>query len=113
MTNSSGKIVVEVVNTKTFQGDKNTVTYIGRPTILGNPFAMSTESERTSVCDAYESYFRERVEHDEEFRDCLDELAQQAIRNGYVRLGCFCKPKRCHGDTVASYLNQRIPQLTA
>ena len=29
----------------------------------------------------------------------------EVIRLAGKRLGCFCKPKACHGDILADYLN--------
>jgi hypothetical protein len=35
-----------------------------------------------------------------------EELKARAVRElrGKV-LGCYCKPKRCHGDIIAEYVN--------
>lgn len=82
-----------VVNKRDEQYD----VYIGRGSRWGNPFPMkeNTKAERDRVCDEYEKYFWESdlVNH-------LDELRGK-------KLGCFCKPKRCHGDFLAKLVNDK------
>lgn len=72
--------------------------YIGRPGLFGNPYEMSEEADRKRVIDEFRKYFAERIKTDEEFRKAVEAL------RGKV-LGCYCKPKPCHGDVIAQYLN--------
>lgn len=82
-----------VVNSRTHDYD----IYIGRGSKWGNPFNMRNKSdaERDRVCDAYEAWFKNQPE----LVNDLHEL------KGKV-LGCFCKPKRCHGDFLAREANK-------
>lgn len=70
--------------------------YIGRGSKWGNPFVMQNQSdeERDRVCDLYETYFWTTG-----LKDHLYKLKGR-------RLGCFCKPKRCHGDFLAKLVNE-------
>ena len=34
----------------------------------------------------------------------MRDLVKQKIKKG-MKLGCFCKPKNCHGDIIAEYVN--------
>lgn len=67
--------------------------YIGRPSKWGNPYPMRQERWRDQVCDQYEVYIATRLINgeitDEDFREFDGK-----------NLLCFCKPKRCHGDTL-------------
>lgn len=93
---------IEVVHCKK---DQDSI-YIGRGSVLGNPFKMDTEDMRDQVCKQYEDYFYEKIECNEpEFLDELTRLVEVAFHQGYVKLGCFCAPRRCHGDTVKTFLN--------
>ena len=93
---------IEVVHTKR---DPDSI-YIGRGSALGNPFKMYTEELRDSVCDQYDEFFSSQLEaKDPEFMHELEFLVESAFVNGYVKLGCFCAPRRCHGDTVKRFLN--------
>lgn len=71
--------------------------FIGRGSKWGNPFPMKNKSkeERDRVCDLYEDYFlkSDLVNH-------LEELKGK-------KLGCYCKPARCHGDFIAKQVNKK------
>lgn len=81
------------VNSRTDDYD----VYIGRGSKWGNPFVMRDKSdhERDRVCDAYEAWFMNQPD----LVNSLHELKGK-------RLGCFCKPKRCHGDFLAREANK-------
>jgi len=84
--------------------------YIGRPTPLGNPFVMNDESERDDVCDAYERWFNEQLASNAShapFTLALRHLETLAA-HGDLILGCYCAPKRCHGDTIKAYLERKL-----
>ena len=72
--------------------------YIGRGSKWGNPFRQQNTSliERDRVCDAYEEYFWTTA-----LPNQLEELRGK-------RLGCYCKPLRCHGDFLAKIVNERF-----
>ena len=91
--------------------DKN-AQYIGRGSVLGNPFKMETEADRDMVCDAYDAWFREQIKAQNE--DICNELFRlmDIAKNGTLILGCFCAPKRCHGQTIKACLEQWIRQET-
>jgi hypothetical protein len=78
-------------------------TYIGRAGrgydgYFGNPFRMGTGISRESVVQKFQKYFIDRIEKDTEFKRRILALKGR-------RLGCFCKPKVCHGDVIADWLN--------
>lgn len=60
--------------------------YIGRPSKWGNPFSVGTREERISK---YEAYIMSRPD----LIQALPELVGKT-------LGCWCKPKACHGDIL-------------
>ena len=86
--------------------------YCDRRTILGNPKVMDSEAQRDEVCDYYETYFNLAKDQDPEFESALDALYQNLMDSGVVTLLCWCKtpnnPKRCHTDTIANYLFDRL-----
>ena len=81
-----------VVNIRKFIG---TYTYIGRPSIWGNPYNIGIDGTREEVIDKYEQYIRSRPE-------LLAKL--QTLSNS--TLGCWCKPKQCHGDILIKLLEE-------
>ena len=77
--------------------------YRGFP--LGNPFPMYEESERDKVCDLFEEYFRKKVaQKDPTIMNELGRMVEKAFMNGGIELGCYCAPRRCHGNTIKSFL---------
>jgi hypothetical protein len=76
--------------------------YIGRAGkghdgYFGNPFHLPHESQREAVMEKWLAHFAARIERDAEFRARVESLRGK-------RLGCFCKPKACHGDAYVLYL---------
>ncbi len=77
--------------------------YIGRPSKWGNPFSHldGTSAEfkvenRKQAVEFYEKWIRQN----DELLSCLHEL------EGKV-LGCWCKPKLCHGDILIKLLKEK------
>jgi len=64
--------------------------YIGRPSKWGNPFTMGRDGTREQVIEKYRRWIMTQPE----LLAALPEL------KGRV-LGCWCKPKACHGDVLA------------
>ena len=64
--------------------------YIGRGSKWGNPFIIGKDGDREAVIAKY----REWIMGKEELLSDLEELKDKT-------LGCFCKPKACHGDILA------------
>ena len=82
--------------------------YIGRGSPLGNPFVMKSEADRDRVCDQYAVWFEERVKAgDALVMNELRRLYKIAKRGGLV-LGCYCAPKRCHGETIKCFLEKHL-----
>ncbi len=74
--------------------------YIGRQMTMGgwnlarsmwaNPFAMSATVDRAEACRLYEDWIKSQPH----LMARLSELQGK-------KLGCWCKPKPCHGDVLA------------
>jgi hypothetical protein len=83
--------------------------YIGRAwnqrasSPLANPYRLMNERDRDVVCDKYKQWFDEKVINDPAVMKELRRLKEIA-ETGDLELGCFCSPKRCHGDTIKAFL---------
>ncbi len=73
----------------------------GRCGYFGNPFIVESEKDRENCLDNFAVYFYERLNDDPKFKKNVEQL------RGKI-LGCFCKPKSCHGDIIADWLNAEI-----
>lgn len=67
--------------------------YIGRPGKWGNPFEIGKDGTREEVIEKYRAYILSKPI----LLESLPEL------DGKV-LGCWCKPRPCHGDVLAELL---------
>jgi len=63
--------------------------YIGHGTIWGNPFIIGKDGTRKEVIDKYRIY----ASTNQKIIDSLPDLKDKV-------LGCWCKPKPCHGDVL-------------
>ncbi len=67
--------------------------YIGRGSKWGNPFIMGKDGDREEVIRKYEIYLLDN----KDLMNSLHELKDKV-------LGCWCKPKACHGDILIKYI---------
>jgi Domain of unknown function (DUF4326) len=70
----------------------------GNDGYFGNPHHLISEAERDRAVEEYRADFLRRVESDPVFRRRVLMLRGQ-------RLGCFCKPRACHGDVIAEWVD--------
>lgn len=61
-----------------------------------NPVRFSAETDRAHVLDLYEDHVRSSG-----LLDWIHELSG-------LRLGCWCKPKSCHGDVLVRLWHERM-----
>lgn len=108
--------MINVVNKYKTKNLKN-VFYIGRGSILGNPFThMDLEGTKASFkCESreeaierYEQYLNEKIyQKDTVFLKELEKIKEMS-KAGEVNLVCFCKPKSCHGDVIKKTLEEKF-----
>lgn len=68
--------------------------FIGRPSKWGNPFRIGIDGTREEVIAKHKEWIKRQP-------DLLADLHELRGK----RLGCFCKPLACHGDTLAEMAN--------
>lgn len=102
-TTLSGDVVeTELVNVS--EHGREGVRMIDRSTQFGNPFRMEKDSgeyTREGCIEAYREWFCETFQDDPEFRAAVESLRGKT-------LGCYCKPKPCHGDVILKYLREGL-----
>jgi len=78
--------------------------YIGRPSKWGNPFSHKPSSlAEVKVATRQEAIdkYREWIRSQPDLMAALEELRGK-------RLGCWCRPKLCHGDVLLELLGESI-----
>ena len=78
------------MNLKTNTLHKEAV-YIGRPSLWGNPYRLSTHSRQEAI-QLYESYL------------LSSGLIKHLHRLKFKQLACFCFPEACHGEVLLKHL---------
>ena len=74
--------------------------YIGRGSIWGNPYSHKAGTKAEFVVDSVDQAISEYKKHLwREIKSGQKTIQQLKDLNG-KRLGCFCKPKQCHGDVI-------------
>jgi len=84
--------LTEVVNIRYQEYD----VYIGRGSKWGNPFHIGIHGTREDVISMYHNY----ILQNKELLNDLEELRGK-------RLGCHCKPLKCHGDVLIRLLTKK------
>ena len=83
--------------------------FIGRPSVLGNPHVLRAESDRDRVCDLYDEWLEEQMQVGEErVAAKINQIAGWLKAGHDVHLICFCKPKRCHGESIVKQVNKAM-----
>ena len=95
---------IKVVNVNSFDERKvdGEVINIMRPSILGNPFNMSSEDEREISVRKYYHYLREEFKKKEEVYQELIKIVEKLKSGKDVYLVCYCAPMLCHGDVIVN-----------
>jgi len=76
--------------------------YIGRPSKWGNPYIFQpNKNGGIMVADRYEAVTKFETYARENLWDVLQELEGEV-------LGCWCKPKACHGDILVKLFKERF-----
>ena len=70
--------------------------YIGRGSLFGNPYPITKGNTRQIVIDLYREWFYNQLKYP------LFKAEVEKLRG--LTLGCYCKPKPCHGDIIVEYL---------
>ena len=84
----------QVLNKKQLKGSVPNSTYIGRPSLWGNPFVIGKDGTRAEVVEKYECWLRRQPS-----------LMAQLDRLRGRHLVCWCAPLRCHGDVLLRLAN--------
>ena len=94
-------MTINVVNKYKHVPDVNADVYIGRGSVLGNPWPITPTDSRDAVIDRYEEWLGDRIEDGNlNVLSALAAIQEIEEEHGHVNLVCFCRPSRCHGDVI-------------
>jgi Domain of unknown function (DUF4326) len=100
--------MIRIENKKTYHGEG---VYIGRPSLLGNPFKIGIDGTRQDVIILYRYWLWEQIKRRGKVFMELQRLASIACQ-GELILICWCKNRDshviCHGDILKRALEWMI-----
>ena len=67
--------------------------------LFANPFKIGVDGTREEVIEKYEIWLRNRLEND-------PQLTEELLKLDGKVLGCWCAPKKCHGDTLLKLIRE-------
>lgn len=89
--------MITIVNRKTWRGES---VYVGRPTVLGNPFVIGKDGDREAVIQKYRRWLWNELQRGSGLVfDEIHRLAKLAKTHDLV-LACWCFPEQCHAAVV-------------
>ena len=100
--------MVKVENKRNYSGPG---VYIGRPSILGNPFSVE-QYGREGCIERYRAWLKaEYAKRGAVYAEIqrLVALAQQ----GDLVLVCWCAPEPCHGDVIQRVVEHLVARRSA
>lgn len=106
--------MINVLNKYKLNGNEENIIYIGRPSVLGNPFshlkgtkAQCKVQSRDEAVDKYEDWLRSKLNNDKNLTKEMLKLYKIA-KCGDLNLVCWCSPKRCHGDVIKKIIEEKM-----
>lgn len=99
-------LVIYLANKKT-HGSSG--VYVGRPSVLQNIFFKERERQRQKVINEFEEWIESQLDHGNyEIESELERIKAIILQQGWVRLVCWCSPKRCHSEIIARILARNL-----
>ena len=79
--------------------------YVGRPTVLGNPFRITEDQTRDICIQRYANGLKKAIEHrNTELIYELQKMEAHLIEHNTLNLVCWCAPESCHADIIKQVL---------
>jgi hypothetical protein len=73
--------------------------YVGRPTLLGNPYHVQHDGREQAV-ERYRAWLRRQWQGGGAVKEALLELARAYKERDELTLLCWCAPQRCHAEVI-------------
>lgn len=84
--------------------------FIGRPSVLGNPFPINKYCNRKECLAKYRVYLKTQIAKRTKVYNELRriQMLEEKEPKKEIRILCFCKPLPCHGDIIKHKLQNRM-----
>lgn len=109
-----GKVIIINKHHNTIETSDMKIFYIGRGSVLGNPFShlYSTEDkyfciDREHTVNEYKTYFIQQFHENKEVRKLILEMYNLLKSGVDIYLKCYCAPLACHGEVIKQLLENQ------
>ena len=109
--------MITVVNKKTHTPGDNDI-YVGRGSVLGNPFThltwIQTKADflcttRYEAIERYKEMINKKIkDKDKEFCSELNMIWALAKKGIDINLVCYCSPASCHADIIKNIIESKL-----
>jgi hypothetical protein len=97
---------INVRNKKTW---KQKGYYVGRPTVLGNPFPINEDFTREESLQRYSEWLIDAIQTRNPIIIAeLHKMEHMLLENHKLDLVCWCAPKACHAELLKKVLLNKI-----
>jgi hypothetical protein len=79
--------------------DTSAGVYVGRPTLLGNPYRVQRDA-RAQAVERYRIWLRQQWQIGGAVKEALLELARVYRERDELTLICWCAPQQCHAEVI-------------
>lgn len=93
--------MIRIENKHTYKGDG---FYVGRPSPLGNPFAIDAKTSRAKAIDLYREWLLKMLETENPTRKAFMVLVDHYRKEGEMTLICWCAPLQCHAEVIREFV---------
>jgi len=102
--------LIQIVNKYKHKPTLNDI-YIGRGSLLGNPFSHKENTKALYKVDTvnesiekYKIWLIENFKNNKEIKNYILSIKEDSELSN-INLVCFCKPKACHGDIIKDFID--------
>jgi hypothetical protein len=78
--------------------------YVGRPSLLGNPFEIGKDGTRDEVIVKYDHWFTKQLQSSVQLQEKMIQLSNQLEKERSLTLVCWCAPRNCHAEIIKKTL---------
>lgn len=98
--------MIRVENKRVYKGQG---IYVGRPSLLGNPYVVGLHGDRNEVIKKYRALLWRRIkERGAVYRELL--RLKEMAEKGELVLICWCAPQDCHAMTIQAAVEWLIAE---
>ena len=100
-----GLKMIHIKNKKVYDGDG---FYVGRPSPLGNPFAIDAKTPRAKAIEQYREWLVEMLKTNNPTSKAFRVLVDFYRQEKEMTLICWCVPLQCHAEVIREFVLEEV-----